>query len=305
MEKSMTASFARIKALLAIDTSETAHYAVQLLAHIHPLWHVTILHVIDVEAHPHPHLSGGLLQDYHRQLTHQLRAEAGHLVSKIHTQLGTQVSNVDIIVRNGAAAELILAEAQARQVDVVILGSRGLSSIPALLLGSVSYQVTHRARCSVLVVKRPVMDVDTMLVAMDQSPGARAAAACIQDSGLLTLVKRTLVATVTHALPGQRDVTTEAAQNAPYSTARAFVRKLQQQFAVQGQPPEGLVLVGEPAAALLDLAQRESADLIVVGTRGRTGMRRFLLGSVSQKILMHATCAVLSVRTPPWKKKTG
>ncbi len=301
----MNAAAAKMKALLAVDTSETAQYAIQLLAQLHPLWHVTVLHVVDVEAHPHPHLSGGLLQEYHRQLIHRLRAEADQLVSRIKTQLGNQLPHFDVIVRDGAAAKSILTEARARQVDMIMLGSRGLSSIPALLLGSVSYQVTHQALCSVLVVKRPVTELGAMLIALDRSPGARAAAAFIMDSGLLTLVKRTLVATVNRSVPGEIDTTALATNTAPSDIATAFVQKMKQQLAVQGRPIEGIVLKGEPAAALLDLATQESTDLIVVGTRGQTGVRRLLLGSVSQKVLMHATCAVLAVRTPPWKSGTG
>lgn len=54
---------------------------------------------------------------------------------------------------------------------------------------------------------------------------------------------------------------------------------------------------GNPADAILDVAEEEHADLIVVGNRGMTGARRFLLGSVPNKISHHAPCSVLIVRT--------
>ncbi|MBI5309497.1 MAG: universal stress protein [Actinobacteria bacterium] len=54
---------------------------------------------------------------------------------------------------------------------------------------------------------------------------------------------------------------------------------------------------GNPADAILDIAEEEHADLIVVGNRGMTGARRFLLGSVPNKISHHAPCSVLIVRT--------
>ena len=54
---------------------------------------------------------------------------------------------------------------------------------------------------------------------------------------------------------------------------------------------------GDPADAILDVAEEREADLIVVGNKGMTGARRFLLGSVPNKISHHAPCSVLIIRT--------
>jgi nucleotide-binding universal stress UspA family protein len=54
---------------------------------------------------------------------------------------------------------------------------------------------------------------------------------------------------------------------------------------------------GDPADAILDVAEERSADLIVIGNKGMTGARRFLLGSVPNKVSHHAPCSVLIVRT--------
>lgn len=63
-------------------------------------------------------------------------------------------------------------------------------------------------------------------------------------------------------------------------------------IAVQTHPVEG-----EPAEAVLDVAEKTEADLIVVGNKGMTGARRFLLGSVPNNVSHHAPCSVLIVRT--------
>ena len=55
---------------------------------------------------------------------------------------------------------------------------------------------------------------------------------------------------------------------------------------------------GDPADSILDVAEERNADLIIVGNRGRTGAKRFLLGSVPNRISHHAPCAVLIIRTP-------
>ena len=54
---------------------------------------------------------------------------------------------------------------------------------------------------------------------------------------------------------------------------------------------------GDPADAILDVAEETSADLIVVGNKGMTGAKRFLLGSVPNKVSHHAPCSVLIIRT--------
>jgi nucleotide-binding universal stress UspA family protein len=54
---------------------------------------------------------------------------------------------------------------------------------------------------------------------------------------------------------------------------------------------------GDPADAILDVAEEENADLIVVGNKGMTGARRFLLGSVPNKVSHHAPCSVMIIRT--------
>jgi nucleotide-binding universal stress UspA family protein len=54
---------------------------------------------------------------------------------------------------------------------------------------------------------------------------------------------------------------------------------------------------GDPADAILDVAEEKGADLIVVGNKGMTGAKRFLLGSVPNKVSHHAPCSVLIIRT--------
>jgi nucleotide-binding universal stress UspA family protein len=63
-----------------------------------------------------------------------------------------------------------------------------------------------------------------------------------------------------------------------------------------GWPVETVVLEGEPRAVIVDEAAKWEADLIVVGSHGRSGLKRWLLGSVAQSIVAHAPCSVEVVR---------
>jgi nucleotide-binding universal stress UspA family protein len=69
-------------------------------------------------------------------------------------------------------------------------------------------------------------------------------------------------------------------------------------FAAAGVPVDSYAQRGDPADAILDVAEERGADLIIVGNRGTAGAKRFLLGSVPNRISHHAPCAVLIIRTP-------
>jgi nucleotide-binding universal stress UspA family protein len=67
--------------------------------------------------------------------------------------------------------------------------------------------------------------------------------------------------------------------------------------AEQGVPVDYSAEEGDPAEVLIEVADRQNADLIVVGNKGMTGARRFFLGSVPNKVIHHAPCGVMVVRT--------
>ena len=73
----------------------------------------------------------------------------------------------------------------------------------------------------------------------------------------------------------------------------------------QGVDVETLAREGDPADAILDVAEEKNADLIVVGNKGMTGAKRFLLGSVPNKVSHHAPCSVMIIRTPEESLKGG
>jgi nucleotide-binding universal stress UspA family protein len=77
----------------------------------------------------------------------------------------------------------------------------------------------------------------------------------------------------------------------------ATLRDVQESYEDSGVEIEVFARQGDPADAILDLADERSADLIVVGNKGMTGAKRFLLGSVPNKVSHHAPCSVLIIRT--------
>jgi nucleotide-binding universal stress UspA family protein len=70
------------------------------------------------------------------------------------------------------------------------------------------------------------------------------------------------------------------------------------QRAPQGNPSLEFVAVGKPASEIVKTAKEWPADVIVIGSHGRHGLERALLGSVAEGVMRHAPCSVLVVRTP-------
>jgi nucleotide-binding universal stress UspA family protein len=77
----------------------------------------------------------------------------------------------------------------------------------------------------------------------------------------------------------------------------ATLREAAEQSQAAGVPTETYARQGDPADAILDVAEERGADLVVVGNKGMTGAKRFLLGSVPNKVSHHAPCSVLIIRT--------
>ena len=83
----------------------------------------------------------------------------------------------------------------------------------------------------------------------------------------------------------------------PREDVDATLRTASETVEAAGVPVTAYAREGDPADAILDVAEERGADLIVVGNKGMTGAKRFLLGSVPNKVSHHAPCSVLIIRT--------
>jgi nucleotide-binding universal stress UspA family protein len=77
----------------------------------------------------------------------------------------------------------------------------------------------------------------------------------------------------------------------------ATLKQAQEQLQEEGVKVEIFARQGDPADAILDVAEEQNADLIIVGNKGMSGAKRFLLGSVPNKVSHHAPCSVMIIRT--------
>lgn len=189
---------------------------------------------------------------------------------------------------------LVLQERSA-EAGMLVLGSRGHGGFGGLVVGSTAVAVSAHAHCPVIVVREGTSAATgPVLVGVDGSPSStQALGFAVERAAQREAPLRVLRV---WEPPGERWVPPDfdpaevtASERAAVETELAQWRESFPDLAVEIQ-----VAPGNPAALLVE-ASRE-AQLAVVGTRGRGGLRGMLLGSVSQQLIHHARCPVAVVR---------
>jgi nucleotide-binding universal stress UspA family protein len=288
-----------MKILLATDGSTHAQAAVQM-AQALPFPReeaITVLSVAYVEKpymmDAHPRWLVDVRGLYEEAKEDEMKA-AQHRVEVAAEQLRSGGWQVKEIVRFGHPAEQVLEVVVEVGADLLIVGSRGLSTFKGWLLGSVSQALVHAAPCSVLIV-RAAPDEATpkslrILFATDGSEDAAAAIGALQkfrfnEPGDLAVLTVTL---------GRVPITHEDIEAA---------RKLVSDTAEQLHSSFGKVITmrreGSPADQIIEAAQEWNANLIVVGHRGLSGIASLFMGSVAHKVATYAPCSVLVVKRKP------
>lgn len=234
--------------------------------------------------------------------------QLANLEGEVRTALGEQLATclpgakAEIFIERGSGYAGIVRRAEAWAADVVVVGSHGRTGLPRLLLGSVAEQVVRHAHCPVLVA-RATTTRGVVLAATDLSdPSMPAISAAAEEAR-----RRKARLVVVHAVAfGSIEVTLEEivrdiTRRGPGGNIDAQIRSnveadLQRALAKCGAEGETRVVDGVPAAAIVRAADELGAELIVVGTRGRTGLARVALGSTADRIVRAAACSVLAVR---------
>lgn len=190
------------------------------------------------------------------------------------------------VIRTAEAAyAAILEEAQRRQADLILMGRHGKTGLARLLLGSVAARTIGLSPVNVLIVPAETpLAWERLLIASDGSPYSQAALA-----EALRLAR----------LWGSRLYGVSVArEEGELPEAEAIVEGMLTQANALGLPLETRVTVGVPDDAIVRLARELEADLIILGSHGRSGFARLLLGSVAERVIGTAPCPVLVVKKP-------
>jgi len=218
----------------------------------------------------------------------------------------------DVLLRTevikGDEASVIVETAAAENVDLIVMSTHGYSGLTRWMLGSITEKVLRAAPCPVLVM-RSLDPISRILITLDGSelaeysiePGLEFAQ---QYGGEVILLR------VEHSqesflprfgppqMPSEAPRDEDRGQKKVSDFAKIYLKRMVESQRLSGQHIETAVSFGSPAEGILDFAELNQIDLIVMSTHGRTGLAHWVYGSVTEKVLRGAECAMLIIRPP-------
>jgi nucleotide-binding universal stress UspA family protein len=291
-----------VKVLLAVDASTPSEDAIQAVAG-RPWPPHTTMEVISVVEPSYvwnvPSLVDGLRQIAEEQ------------IQAIANRLRASGCAVTTRMLFGDPKAVIVDRAAETRADLIVVGSHGTDGLRQLLLGSVANAVIRFASCSVEIVRASAHDgtgdrVFRILLATDGSEYSEVAARSVADRPWPAGCEIRVFSVVELHVPlfqapyppylnphAMEDLRGEAMRRAEQALMAA------EQIVVDAGLPESstvAVPVATPQELILKEAADWGADLIVLGSHGRRGFSRFLLGSVSEAVASHAPCSVEVIR---------
>ena len=312
-----------MKVLLAVDGSQYGLAAVEEAARM-PWPEGTVIRIVSVAEFPTSVLawgmpvSSGTIEEWEKIFEDRSSENVAQAMARFGEIAGAQVE-VTAKTLKGDPKSGILDEAEHWGADLIIAGTHGYSTFERIWLGSVSRAIASHAGCAVRIVRRPDASVTPgkpsaadkgmkILLAVD---GSKFSDATIEEVASRPWPRGSEVR-VLSALHLQFAPTPEmwALPNSYYAQVEKTMRE-QGESAVQHAAsrlrdsnserdvPLAItteVIPGHAEEIIIEVAKAWNADLIVLGSHGRSGMGRFLLGSISQAVASHAPCSVEIVR---------
>ncbi len=291
--------------LVATDLSDAADEALRVA---HELAgadkKLVVCHVVHEILRASPLFPQAVQADMEAVIHAESRAAAA-VEDRVKALTGRAANDFDIRIESGAADGAILRVAEEVQATLIVTASRGLSGIVRLLLGSVAERIVRYGHCSVYIA-RPQTKTNKILVATDLSdsslPAVSAAAEVAKKNSAELVVLFALDVMPSPAMGltvpfgGVPIVPPPELIEQMRVGARAGLDAIVERLGIKA---ETRVIEGDAAATIIRTAETLGADLVVIGTHGRTGIARVALGSVAEKVARSAHASVLVVRSTP------
>ncbi len=283
--------------LLPTDLSESADHAmrqavelaVQLQARL-DVFHVVTLHAAD------PGALKESLEDYLKKLEGEVFTDLSERSDVIKRRgVSVEVS----VERSVSASEAIVDKASTIGADLIVMGTHGRTGVGKLLLGSVAEQVVQHAGCDVVTVGKDAKvaegaaGFDPILVPVDFADYSEKAIA-VGGKLLATdgkLVLQHVVSAPIHPSFYAGGVTRM------FEVDPDLPKRIREKLGTLYQGPAELVVTeGDAAQEILSAAESHKVQMIVMGTRGLSGLDHVLLGSVTERVMRKASVPVLAVK---------
>ena len=280
--------------LAATDFSAPARHALEraaMLAHAHPDARLTLAHIV----------SGSGLDALRRMLQGNAGALETQVLAQAEKALGELAANlaahhpcnIDTVLTQGAALTALIELADTRQIDLMVMGTRGAHFVRELLIGSTTERVLRKSRRPLLAVKqRPQSPYRRILAPVDFSAHAAAAInaahAWLPDADIVLLHAFEVELESTFRLAGIDDEQIHAYRIRARDAAQAAMETFIGTLRVPANRLSRQFVHGAATLRILEHEQTLDADLIVMGKHGQSVMEELLLGSVTQHVLAHS-----------------
>ncbi|MDZ7779986.1 MAG: universal stress protein [Gemmatimonadota bacterium] len=249
-----------------------------------------------------------------------LEEEVSRYLDDVREKIGPHDDlEVEARVLTGYPAAALVEEVEERRVDLAVLSTHGRGPVSRAWLGSVADRFVREAPCPVLLVRPDETDgaadfnepfeVRHVVVPMDGSEVGEAVLERAAEMARLFGARITLFSAVGRRELINRDfvphveyVTYDRLLSDRVAQARTELEEIRERLRTREITADVVVVEdSNPATAILEFVSSEKPDLVAMGTHGRKGMARMVLGSVADKVVRSATTPVLLVR-PPWEE---
>jgi len=284
--------------LLATDGSESSEGAVKEAIYLAKSCVAKLSVIYVLETNPEFETEG-------LKFVEKMEHAAREHLEEIRKEAAAENVEVEAIVRRtDQPYKAIVEEAAKMKSDVIVMGRRGRTGLEKMLMGSVAAKVIGYAPCKVLVVPRFAMiSCKNILIATDGSKYSVAAATeaigiakrCKSNLIIITVVHTEALSSMSPDT-GYTQSQQEVIERQELQRAERNISGVKELAEKEGIHAEGVISEGRPYEAIAKAALEKNIDLIVIGSHGRTGVSKFLMGSVTERVIGHAESAVLVVK---------
>jgi nucleotide-binding universal stress UspA family protein len=283
--------------LLAVDGSDNSYEAVHALKYFARAEQLTLLHALNLPRPAYPMMLPEMAEEIYKTLEQSMREDGERLLNRVQSLLPMHAGPSTKHLRIGSPAEVIVSMAEEQNIDLIVMGARGLGPVKERLLGSVSHRILTLVRCATLIVNGPVKAMKQILLPLQGPFDAEAAIRFLQLKPFHDAMEVTLLTVLPWTKPPWPGGAAEAAAAAATEILEEqtdYLESVAERLRAIGYQAHGLAVLGTPSTMILQEAATLRSDLILMGTRGRQGMTRFVLGSVSHAVLHKTPCPVLA-----------
>ena len=287
-----------MKYILAVDGSDQSLDATRAFEALSPAESLIVLHVVNVPGIPYPAMGAGVAKDLSMAVDKAMREEGERVIDQAVSLLPLHPGSVTKQLETGKPAESVITIAEEQGADLVVLGARGIGQFREQVFGSVSHRVMTHAPCSTLIIKKPIRKIQKVLIPLESQEDGEAVVRFMKKKPF----REPISATVLHVIPFSEPVWPVGAMISPefrkemIAYGEKFTNGVSAELKKLGHEANGVVVVGAPSHTIIDEATKHAADVIMMRTHSRSGVSRFLLGSVSHSVVHHAESSILFVR---------